>query len=92
MTRPATQAGWIGVLGGKSLQRRFPHALYIEELFAQAGLLNWRWLDGPGEADDSVAALEIEAASPLAGATVAVGQSRQQADLARTCRLRIPLA
>ncbi len=45
--------GWIGVLGGPDLWAQAPATLYIEELFAQAGLLNWRWLASPDELDDA---------------------------------------
>ncbi|MCG3181059.1 MAG: hypothetical protein BIFFINMI_03428 [Phycisphaerae bacterium] len=36
------KTAWVGVLGSPKLWRRSPRSLYIEELFAQAGLLNWR--------------------------------------------------
>ncbi len=46
---PTICAGWAGVLGGAERLANHPASLYAEELLAQAGVLNWRWVDAPDE-------------------------------------------
>ncbi|MDD4891417.1 MAG: hypothetical protein PHU85_15970 [Phycisphaerae bacterium] len=51
-TSVSIEAGWVAVLGGAHHWSQAPATLYIEELLAQAGLLNWRWIGGCEELAD----------------------------------------
>lgn len=65
-------AGWVAVFGEACHWSQLPASLYIEELFAQAGLLNWRWMADCNElADPAVGVGVIPNGKLLSGADVA---------------------